>query len=150
MIDETCQTLELHFSRARQAHTEIMGFFNQLNIESLDNYEKIKVIDSFIFRFTKIQDLMGQKFFREILDSIGEFKPTMSFLDVLDRLEKLELIESAEAWVQLRNLRDVLTHEYPDNRQELLEGIKLSVQSFTEVSIAYQRLNDYLAEKGLL
>jgi len=57
----------------------------------------------------------------------------MSMLDVLDRLEKLMLIPSGSRWLDYRNLRNILTHEYPDNRDELIEGVQLALQVFQEI-----------------
>ena len=54
----------------------------------------------------------------------------MSVLDILDRMEKLKLIESAEKWVDYRNLSNVLTHEYSDSKDELIEGIKVAYDVF--------------------
>jgi len=108
------------------------------------------VIDAFLFRFIKIQDLMGNKLFREVLDSLGEFDDSMSMLDVLDRLEKLELIESADVWMDYRNLRNVLTHEYPDNKDALIQGIKTTAQVFSEMEKCFRHVVSYLDHRGLL
>jgi len=126
MIAETFQTLDLHIGRANQAYDEVILFAEGLDTQALDDFDKVKVIDSFIFRFIKIQDLMGNKLFKEVLEALGEYQVSMSMLDVLDRLEQLELLKSAELWMDYRNLRNILTHEYPDNREEVLEGIQVA------------------------
>lgn len=150
MIGETFQTLDLHTHRANQAYEEIMLFVADLNNQSLDDFDKVKVIDSFIFRFIKVQDLMGNKLFREVLSILGEYESSMSMLDVLDRLEKLRLIDSAEQWMDYRNLRNLLTHEYPDNRAELIEGIQMAISVFPEIKSMQKKLFDYLTAKSLL
>ncbi len=33
------------------------------------------------------------------------------------------MIDSADKWMDYRNLRNILTHEYPDNRDELIQGL---------------------------
>lgn len=149
MISETLQTLELHTHRAEQAYEEIISFAAVLNNQALDDFDKVKVIDSFIFRFIKIQDLMGNKLFREVLSTLGEYESSMSMLDVLDRMEKLELLDSAEQWMDYRNLRNLLTHEYPDNRAELVEGIHMAITVFPEIKAIQKRLFDYLKTKNL-
>lgn len=35
-------------------------------------------------------------------------------IDKLNKLEKLQIIESAEVWKKMRNIRNILSHEYPD------------------------------------
>ncbi|VAW86170.1 hypothetical protein MNBD_GAMMA18-957 [hydrothermal vent metagenome] len=150
MIAETFQTLALHIDRANRAYDEVTTFSDTLSAQSLDDFDKVKVIDSFIFRFIKIQDLMGNKLFRELLDALGEYQSSMSMLDILDRLEKLKLLNSAEQWMDFRNLRNVLTHEYPDNRDELLEGIRVALNIFPDIKQINKILFTYAKEKGLL
>jgi len=64
MIAETFQTLELHTHRANQAYDEVMGFAALMDVETLNDFDKVKVIDSFIFRFIKIQEAL--KVFHDI------------------------------------------------------------------------------------
>ncbi len=150
MIAETFQTLALHIDRASRAYEEVITFSDALSAQSLDDFDKVKVIDSLIFRFIKIQDLMGNKLFREVLDALGEYQSSMSMLDVLDRLEKSKLLNSAEQWMDFRNLRNVLTHEYPDNRDEFLEGIRVALNIFSDIKQINEALFTYVKEKGLL
>ncbi len=150
MMVETFQTLALHIHRAKQAYAEVISFSDDLNAAALDDFDKVKVIDSFIFRFIKIQDLMGNKLFREVLDALAEYESSMSMLDVLDKLEKLRLIPSAMQWMDYRNLRNVLTYEYPDNRDELIEGVQLALQVFQEILHIQESIYVYMDNKGLV
>lgn len=150
MISETFQTLDLHIKRAKQAYAEVVCFAGDLNTQSLDDFDKVKVIDSFIFRFIKIQDLMGNKLFREVLVALAEYNSSMSLLDVLDRLEKLELLPDASQWIDYRNLRNILTHEYPDNRDELIEGVQLALQVFQKMLAIQENMYAYMNSKGLI
>ncbi|OIO66270.1 MAG: hypothetical protein CO186_09595 [Zetaproteobacteria bacterium CG_4_9_14_3_um_filter_49_83] len=68
----------------------------------------------------------------------------MSMLDVLDRLEQLELLKSAELWMDYRKLRNVLTHEYPDNREEILEGIQVALKVFHEMKGVQSSMRKYV------
>jgi len=150
MIVETFQTLNMHIQRANQAAAEVVTFSDELKAESLDDFDKVKVIDSFIFRFIKIQDLMGNKLFREILVALEEYESSMSMLDILDRLEKLALIPSAARWLDYRNLRNILTHEYPDNRGDLIEGLQMALQVFEEMQHISKAMFEYMNNKGLM
>jgi len=113
MIAETVKTVQMLLARAGATRKELFSFLNALSAEDFSNQERVKTIDAFLFRFIKVEDLMGNKLFREVFDCLGEYDDSMSTLDVLDRMEKLKLIESADAWMDYRNLRNVLTHEYP-------------------------------------
>ena len=94
--------------------------------------------------------MLGDKFFKEFLMLIGNYKTNMSMLDVLDRLEKLEMIEDANAWLMYRNLRNTLTHEYPDNEAEIISGIKIALDVFFEIERIYQKMISYLNDKHLI
>jgi len=150
VIKDTLNTLEVYFRNARLARKEISEFVGEMTPSDMDDFEKVKVVDSFIFRFIRIQDMMVGKLFREVLLAVGELADNMTALDVLDKMEKIELIESAMLWVDYRNLRNTLTHEYPDDREELIRGLRLSLDVFDKMENAYKKINDYLGEKGLL
>jgi hypothetical protein len=90
--------------------------------------ENVSFVDQFIYRFFKLQDLMGNRLFKLILDLVAEPIEGKSFIDILNRLEKLGLIDSVEAWLELRELRNELAHEYPSSLNERLQGINQLVQ----------------------
>lgn len=129
------KVLDLHFDRAGKAVEEISRI--QLDKRIFDDFEAIKTIDTFIYRFSKIQDYMGEKLFPAVLDMLVEYKPSMSFKDILNKLERLEIIQSSRQWMDFREIRNTLTHEYPDNENEILEGIKLAVNAYTEIKNIY-------------
>lgn len=59
--------------------------------------------------------MIGSKVFPILVElSQGEMKGA-SFLDVLHQLEKLDLLPSAKIWIDLRELCNHLTHEYPEH-----------------------------------
>lgn len=94
---------------------------------TLDEYLNIdKIISSFIdqlnFRFAKLQDTMGESIFKSILILSEENVKRMTFLDILNRLEELEIIDKDE-WLQLREIRNEIAHEYSFNQQEVIDNI---------------------------
>lgn len=148
MLKETIETTYLHFNRAKDNYEEILNY--QLDIEIYENREKIKTIDAFIFRFIKLQDFMGDKLFKELLKKIGEYKDNMALIDILDKLEKLEVIDRADRWLDFRFIRNKLTHEYPDNEEDVIEGIKLALLYFVEIETVLQNIMKYIQNKKLL
>lgn len=148
MLRETIQTTYLHFNRAKDNYEEILNY--QLDIEIYENKETIKTIDAFIFRFIKLQDFMGDKLFKELLKKIGEYKDNMALIDILDKLEKLEIIDRADRWLDFRFIRNKLTHEYPDNEEDVIEGIKMALLYFEEIQTVLQSIMDYVENKKLL
>ncbi len=114
MLKDVIKKAELHISRAEVSKSEIRQW-ETLSAEIFEDSERIKTVDSFIYRFIKLQDLTGQKLFKAYLDEIGDYRDDMSFLDMLDRLEKWKIIGSPDTWLGFRKLRNTRPHEYPDN-----------------------------------
>lgn len=142
ILNNVYAVLDLHFRRADQAVNEIQGI--DLSLEAFADYENVKTIDSFIYRFSKIQDYMGEKLFPLVLDMLGEYKASLSFKDILNKLERLELIKSARQWINFREIRNTLTHEYPDNECEIIEGIKIAVIAYHEIKKIYSDIKQRL------
>ena len=83
---------------------------------------------------------MGEKLFPAVLDMLGEYKSSLAFKDILNKLEKLEIIPSAQKWMDYREIRNTLTHEYPDNEQEIIEGIKISLSAYKDIKRIYENI----------
>ncbi len=147
MLKEAVDTAYLHFNRANDHYEDILKY--PLDLKLYENKEQIKSIDAFIFRFIKLQDFMGDKLFKELLKRVGEYKDNMSLLDVLDRLEKLEIIDNSDRWIEYRIIRNKLTHEYPNNEADILEGIKLALVYFAEMGNILKNISSYLKERNL-
>jgi len=142
MINDIIEKVELHKKRAKAALNEISQWEN-IDCKVFEEFEKVKTIDTFIYRFIKLQDLMGEKLFKIFLDSLGEYKDNMSLLDTLDKLEKFEIIDDANKWMEYRKLRNKLTHEYPNNEQDIIDGILLSINVYNEIDIIFHNIINY-------
>ena len=80
-------------------------------VERLENEEDLaERLDAFVSRFGRMQDTLGDKLIPSLLRSLAE-KPG-SALDNLNRAEKLGLLTSVVEWLDVRNLRNKLVHEY--------------------------------------
>jgi hypothetical protein len=79
---------------------------NYLKISDVD----MSFIDQLIFRFSKLQDSMGEKIFPFILRMAGEEVKKKTFIDILNRLEELDIVNKNE-WLQLREIRNQIAHE---------------------------------------
>lgn len=146
MIRDIIEKINLHKKRLTLALKEIKEW-EVLDSEIFENFEKIKTIDTFIYRFIKLQDMMGEKLFKLTLNEIGEYKDNMSLLDILDKLEKLELINDANDWMMYRKLRNQLTHEYPNNEDDVIEGIKIAIDFYAEMEIILNNIELYLNKR---
>jgi uncharacterized protein YutE (UPF0331/DUF86 family) len=58
---------------------------------------------------------MGTKLIDVFLDAHGELMDQMTMLDKLNKLERLGLLDDANVWLKMREIRNHLSHEYPDH-----------------------------------
>lgn len=112
-----------HQLRIESAYSKIENLL-PLNPDTylLLDEDNIEHIDQFLFRFSRLQDAIGQRFFKTILKLLQEDVQGIPFIDILNKLEKLNLIESTEQWHRLREIRNAIAHEYDDS-PELMSQI---------------------------
>lgn len=83
LAQEECAT---HLKRMSYAHGNISQFLpvtaQQLN--QLNN-EQVEALDQYIYRFTKLQDAMGQGLFKHSLAWLAEDIRSMAFIDQLNQ-----------------------------------------------------------------
>lgn len=89
-------------------------------LESLSEQQQDK-LDILAFRFSKLQDLLGDKIFRNLLEYSG-FNVQQSFVKLLSELQR-EGILDLNQWIALQNARNKIAHEYPDNGDNLTSSI---------------------------
>jgi uncharacterized protein with HEPN domain len=149
IIKENIQIAKLHLNRLKKASQEIKEKKLLENFD-MDDFETVKVIDTFIFRFIKLQDYLGQKLFRRFLEEIGELYENMSFIDILDKLERLEIISLSEEWIEIRKLRNKLTHEYPDEIEEMKKEIEIAINKIPVLEEAIKNLENFLKKRKII
>jgi len=79
----------------------------------INNIQDLAFADQIIYRFSKLQDIMGAKLFKSYLLSQGE-GVDRPFLDILNQLERLEILE-VEEWFELRDVRNNIAHTYEED-----------------------------------
>ena len=96
-------------------------------VESLENNdEHSEMLDAFVSRYGRLQDTLGDKLLPAILRL--NLEKTGSQLDNLLRAEKLGWIESTQIWIELRELRNRLAHEYMESASDLLSALQQALQ----------------------
>ena len=118
---------------------------------TLEVYEDIDdmfsmVIDQMIFRFSKLQDTLGDKVFSKLLELSGEDVKKMTFLDKLNRLEELEIL-TKESWMHLREYRNEIAHEYSFNQDEVVDSINLIYEKSDVLIAILDTLQRFAEEK---
>lgn len=91
----------------------------QALVEREDLAEKI---DAFVSRFGRLQDHIGEKLIPRFAALLGS--APKSLLDNLAYAEKTSWLDSAEAFVSARKLRNLLVHEYMAEAELFLESLQ--------------------------
>jgi len=112
--------------------------------------EDIALIDHFIYRFSKLQDSIGQKLFKAVLNILDEEVENKSAIDIFNRLEQLEVIKDYDTWKDLRDLRNELAHEYEEDEVKLAESLNLLFVKKSELEQYLNNILSYLAKRGLV
>jgi len=115
----------------------------KIDVHFFDRYENTRIVNSFLFNFAKLQDKIGAKLFKQVLYELKEIDTfEQPMLDVLHMLEKMQVIQSVQEWEKLREIRNVLAHEYPFEIEERVENIALAMEGFVLLQEIYRRLRE--------
>lgn len=105
---------------------------------------QVRVVDQFVLRFSKLQDVLGTRIFPDVLAFLEEPYERRPMLDKLNQLEKLGLIPSVARWQQLREIRNRFTHDYPDDPERNATNLNLALDAATEMLLLLQSLHHQL------
>jgi hypothetical protein len=116
-------------------------------VESLDNNdEHSEMLDAFVSRYGRLQDMLGDKLLpamlRASLEKMG------SQLDNLLRAEKLGWIDSTQTWIEIRELRNKLVHEYIESPSVLLSALQQALLCVHILIETQSRMADYAKTIG--
>ena len=112
-----------------------------INNTFFNDYNNTRIVNSFLFNFSKLQDKIGSKLFKQVLYELKEIDTfSLTMIDVLHKLEMLNILDSAEQWEKLRETRNILAHEYPFDSEERIENIVLAMEGFIELQNIYTML----------
>lgn len=112
-------------------------------IEDLDNQPALaERLDAFVVRFGRMQDTLGEKLIPELMRQMQETPGAV--LDNLNRMEKLGLLASVVDWVEARNLRNRLVHEYMRDAAEFAQALLRARDLVPLLVDTYNRLCDYV------
>lgn len=147
-LREALQLCSIHHERMQYAYNKVKSYF-PLDISGYKqlSQDDLSYIDQLIFRFSKLQDSMGNRLFPAILENLGEDIQGMPFIDLLTTLEKLELIEDHKQWLELRETRNVVTHEYPFITEEIIKGLNTLSDDAIHLSNLWKRQKNYCQER---
>ncbi|HET8804145.1 MAG TPA: hypothetical protein VFM72_06165, partial [Aequorivita sp.] len=98
----------------------------------------------------KLQDAMGQKLFKAVLNVLGEVVHNKAFIDVFNRMEQLGIIQDYARWQELRIIRNEVAHEYNESKAELAEKLNKIINSKEFLEKYLNDVSQYLKTKKLV
>ncbi len=109
--------------------------------QTLPNLEKF-ALNTLIFRFSKLQDLLGTKLFRTYLDFAGFEVNEKNFFEILKAIEKEDIVD-IDTWDEFRKLRNNIAHDYPQEEEEIAENIQLIIQKTHTLITVFKKLEEH-------
>jgi hypothetical protein len=108
--------------------------------------EEKALFDAYLKRFASIQDFLGSKIFPLLLEISGIVNAKMS--EVLIQMEKEEIIDNLDSWIELREKRNNLEHDYPDDLEDALRDLRFCVDSLSRLESYYARVIAFTRRYG--
>ena len=142
MVKNQLNKVKSHYKALKEYRGAIeeMGFNYSIDeYSNLNTYQKA-LLDAYLKRFASLQDYLGAKVFKSLLDISGISYSKMS--EVLVLIEKEEII-NLDRWIEFRNIRNNLEHEYPDELIDALKDLKFCIDVFDELEDIVFRVFDF-------
>jgi hypothetical protein len=143
VLQSLVERCDIHALRLETACTQMTPYL-PLKAEQISTLtvEQLNMMEMLLSRFGKLQDTLGAKLFPLLLQLSEEGEYDLSFLDKLHHLEKLRLLSSAKWWLKLRDLRNHLSHEYPDQPQLMADNVNQAVAASRELLEYWHNLRE--------
>jgi len=139
-----------HLQRIEEAYNDIKESI-PLTVEKYKILSKDEVqdIDQYLYRFSKLQDTLGQKIFKLMLKQYEELVEPIPFMDILNKLEKNNLLENVKEWIHLRDVRNKIAHQYDDEPYEMTNAINDILNQKEILKSIYLKMRSrYMLDKG--
>ncbi|HMO45596.1 MAG TPA: hypothetical protein PKB14_06150 [Rubrivivax sp.] len=105
----------------------------------------LRLTDQILFRFTKLQDALGERLVPATLQRLAEPFEDWPMRDRLERLQKLGYLP-VDDWLRWRELRNRPAHEYPDQPELRFAVLKAAIGAAGELATAYAHCRQMLAQ----
>ncbi len=133
IFSKRLQTLQKHYNALKDYKLLIDELIKEKDIydEWTFNYLKPQeraILDAYLKRFASMQDYLGAKIFPLLLEIVGY--PNLKMSEVLGYIEKEGIIDSFDEWMELREARNELEHDYPLELKKALDDLKFCVENF--------------------
>lgn len=123
------QTLEIVAREGKHLSYSWNSLFSQtIEAEWVRNLEqdpsRAERLEAFVSRFGRMQDTMADKLLPRWLLALAEVPGSQ--IETLNRAERLGVLASTEQWLEARNLRNRLVHEYITDPARFAEDLMLA------------------------
>lgn len=140
-LNEFLKIADIHVDRINFALRKLNKTFPLQENEIVDIDENdIPLFELLVSRFAKLQDFIGRKIIDEYLQTQGEYAEEYTMLDKLNLLEKFGIIESVQEWQKMREVRNHLTHEYPDHPEFTLKYMNQLYDLTPKLILIFERI----------
>jgi hypothetical protein len=141
ILQKRFNKIQKHYSALKEYKNLIDEIEQEHNIYEPFVFNTLKpqqraVLDAYLKRFASLQDFLGAKIFPLLLEVAGISASKMS--EVLSLIEKEEIIDSIESWIELREVRNELEHDYPEELKDALHDLKYCIDNFITLEKYYQ------------
>jgi len=146
ILQKRFDKLEKHYIAIKEYKILIDTLLSEYNIYDQFTFNTLKpekraILDAYLKRFSSIQDFLGAKIFSPLLEVAGINNTKMS--EVLSHIEKENIIDSLENWIELREIRNELEHDYPEELEEALNDLKYCIDNFSKLESYYLNSLDF-------
>jgi hypothetical protein len=134
------EKLKKHYIALSDYKKLINDLLKSKNIYSSEVFEKLEpldraVLDAYLKRFTSMQDFLGAKIFPLLVDLSGITANKMT--ETLFVMEREEVIDSLETWIEIREVRNELEHDYPEELNQALKDLRYCIDNFSIMESYY-------------
>lgn len=136
-------TLEIVAKEGKHLSYSWNSLFNQaIDVEWVVSLEQnpgcAEQLEAFVSRFGRMQDTMADKLFPRWLLALAEVPGSQ--IETLNRAERLGVLTSTERWLEVRNLRNRLVHEYMTEPAKFVEDLALAKEYSLMLMETFNRL----------
>ena len=102
-------------------------------------------LEAFVSRYGRMQDTMGEKLLPRWLAALAETPGSM--IENLNRAERLGVLENVDRWLEARQLRNRLIHEYMESPASFAADLVLARDYCKDLFATFKRLRDFAATR---
>ncbi len=137
ILDNRLAKLRKHLAALSDYKGLIDKLAQDAEIYRPDVFEKLPpqsraLFDAYLKRFASLQDYLGARVFPLLMELSGIVAPR--FTDVLIAVERERLVDDLQQWIELRDIRNALEHDYPECLEKALRDLQQCVDSFDRLS----------------